>query len=53
VTTESDAGIAQPADEVAAENEDDEEEDDEDVSKYKLDSEEEVWSAIMLMYRCD
>ena len=50
MTTESDAGSA---DKVNDEEEEEEEEegDDEDVSKYMLDSDDEVWSVAVLIYR--
>jgi len=54
VSAESDVGVAQPAAKVDEEEEEEEEEegDDEDVSKYKLDSDEEVRSdTLVICYR--
>jgi len=51
-TTESDAGVAQPV--VKGKDEEDDEEDDdddEDVSKYKLDSDEEVGTDVPFIFQ--
>jgi len=52
VSAESDVGVAQPAAKVDEEEEEEDEGDDEDVSKYKLDSDEEVRSdTLVICYR--